>query len=371
MTADAQPARLRPPSTASRAHATGGDAAPSTAAITPGSSSEARASPCCSPSTTPRAPSCTLFRPAEDARGYFLLMERCCALRHPARPLQRSHAVFRASAQQRAGGEASTQVARALAELGVRLIFARSPQAKGRVERMAGVPGPPRDRTAPRLGHHHRRAQAVIERFLPLPASRSRPSSPAGLAAARPGTRPRGHPRFRHTRSVARDNTVKYHWRTLQLLPSAQPQLRRRARRGAGAPRRRTPVRHQGETTPPGSPPRSGVLRERRSELALDPALVRVRASAPVAVHPARRRTRLRPTARSSTPLRPPSCLADREAGGALEVARRRDSRCSPAARHLTQHHQEVRPRRRPTRVPGCGIIYHQRPAKRTFSLNR
>ena len=26
---------------------------------------------------------------------------------------------------------------------------------------------------------------------------------------------------FRHTRTVARDNTVKYHWRTLQLLPSA------------------------------------------------------------------------------------------------------------------------------------------------------
>ena len=47
------------------------------AAATPGSSSEARASPCCSPSTTPRAPSCMrCSRPAEDARGYFLLMEQ-------------------------------------------------------------------------------------------------------------------------------------------------------------------------------------------------------------------------------------------------------------------------------------------------------
>ena len=68
---------------------------------------------------------------------------------------------------------------------------------------------------------------------------------------------------------------------------------------------------------------------------------------------------------------------ADREAGGALEgvstgpTAGTLDARHRPAARHLTQHHQEVRPRRRPTRAPGCGIIYHQRPPKRTFSLNR
>ena len=27
---------------------------------------------------------------------------------------------------------------------------------------------------------------------------------------------------FRHTRKVARDNTVKYRWRTLQLLPGIE-----------------------------------------------------------------------------------------------------------------------------------------------------
>ena len=110
-----------------------------------------------------------LFRPAEDARGYFLLMEqvlRCSGI--PLALYSDRHAVFRASAQQRAGGEASTQFARALAELGVRLIFARSPQAKGRVERMAGTF---QDRlvtelrlaSATTIGE----AQAVIERFLP------------------------------------------------------------------------------------------------------------------------------------------------------------------------------------------------------------
>ena len=53
-----------------------------------------------------------LFRPAEDACGYFLLMEQ--VLRRSGIPLalySDRHAVFRASAQQRAGGEASTQFA--------------------------------------------------------------------------------------------------------------------------------------------------------------------------------------------------------------------------------------------------------------------
>ena len=72
-----------------------------------------------------------LFGAVEDARGYFLLMEQ--VLRRSGVPLalyNDRHAVFRASAQQRAGGEASTQFARAMAELGVRLIFARSPQPR-------------------------------------------------------------------------------------------------------------------------------------------------------------------------------------------------------------------------------------------------
>ena len=327
-----------------------------------------------------------LFRPAEDARGYFLLMEQ--VLRRSGIPLalySDRHAVFRASAQQRAGGEASTQFARALAELGVRLIFARSPQAKGRVERMAGTF---QDRlvtelrlaSATTIGE----AQAVLERFLPRfnarfavaarqPEPAWRPLDPAldlGAVLA-----------FRHTRTVARDNTVKYHWRTLQLLPSAQRPSYAGARvRGAGAPRRRT----RGPS--PGGDHR----------LPARPTPLRRAARAPLraGARPGAGARRLgpRPQWRSTPPAGAPGydqrhdrqrrcahrpALADREAGGALEVdstgppAGTLDARHRPAARHLTQHHQEVRPRRRPTRVPGCGIIYHQRPAKRTFSLNR
>ena len=80
-----------------------------------------------------------LFRPAEDACGYFLLMEEVVSHRGiPLALYSDRHAVFQASAQQRAGPEGSTRFARALPELGVRLILARFPEAKGRVERVAG-----------------------------------------------------------------------------------------------------------------------------------------------------------------------------------------------------------------------------------------
>ena len=83
---------------------------------------------------------------------------------------------------------------------------------------------------------------------------------------------------FRHTRTVARDNTVKYHWRTLQLLPSPQRPSYAGARvEVLERPGGELAVRHQGETIASRlAPPRAGVLRERRSELALDPALERI-----------------------------------------------------------------------------------------------
>ena len=224
-----------------------------------------------------------LFRPAEDARGYFLLMEQ--VLRRSGVPLalySDRHAVFRASAQQREGREGATQFARAMAELGVRLIFARSPQAKGRVERVAGTF---QDRLVTELrlagATTIAQAQAVLERFLPRfnarfavaarePEPAWRPLDPAldlGAILA-----------FRHVRTVARDNTVKYRWRTLQLLPSPE----RRSYAGARVevlerPGGELAVRHQEETIPSRlAPPRAGVLREPRSELARDPALERI-----------------------------------------------------------------------------------------------
>ena len=224
-----------------------------------------------------------LFGAVEDARGYFLLMEQ--VLRRSGVPLALytdRHAVFRATAQQRAGREGATQFARAMAELGVRLIFARSPQAKGRVERMAGTF---QDRLVTELrlasASTIAEAQAVLERFLPrfnarfAVAARQRepawrPLDPAldlGAVLA-----------FRHTRTVARDNTVKYHWRTLQLLPGPE----RTSYAGAKVevverPGGELSVLHQGETIRSReAPPRAGVLRAARSELARNPEHERI-----------------------------------------------------------------------------------------------
>jgi hypothetical protein len=111
-------------------------------------------------------------------------------------------------------------------ELGITQVFARSPQAMARVERLAGTF---QDRLVTELRHAAAatitEAQAVLEGFLPRfntrfrvpaaqPESAYRPLDPAlDLDAVLA---------FCHPRTVARDNTVKYRWRTLQLLPSPE-----------------------------------------------------------------------------------------------------------------------------------------------------
>ena len=56
---------------------------------------------------------------------------------------------------------------------------------------------------------------------------------------------------FRHVRTVARDNTVKYHWRTLQLLPSAwRPSYAGAPVEVLERPGGELAVCHQGETIP-------------------------------------------------------------------------------------------------------------------------
>ena len=218
-------------------------------------------------------------------------------------------------------------------------------------------------------------AQAVLERFLPrfnarfaVAASQRepawRPLDPAldlGAILA-----------FRHSRSVARDNTVKYHWRTLQLLPSAQRPSYAGARvEVLERPGGELAVRHQGETIPSRlAPPRSGVLRERRSELARDPALERLALGlgsggappGPPELPATANGTAVNGTAPQARvkPLRP----AHPAAAGALEghppgtTAGTLDARHRPRAGHLPRHRQCLPPRRRPTQAPGCGIIY-------------
>ena len=120
----------------------------------------------------------------------------------------------------------STQFARVMRELGIQQIFARSPQAKGRVERMASTF---QDRlvTELRLAGATTMDQAneVLQEFLPRfnprfavaaeqPEAAYRPV-PADLSLTETAT-------IKHTRKVARDNTVHYQWRALQLLPGTE-----------------------------------------------------------------------------------------------------------------------------------------------------
>ena len=265
-----------------------------------------------------------LFRPVEDARGYFLLMEdviRRCGI--PLALYSDRHGVFQAPPSVRRGQRASTQFARAMRELGITQIFARSPQAKGRVERAAGtfqgrLVSELSDASASTIPE----AQAVLERFLPRFNSRFR------VPAAEPG--PAYRPldpaldlaavlAFRHSRTVARDNTVKYRLRTLQLLPG--PERTRYAGTRVEVVERpggELSVQHHGETIASReAPPRAGVLRAQRSELARNPTTSgSPRGSAP-GVHPGgsprsppSRRARVDATAPPRSPSRGASSCA-------------------------------------------------------------
>ena len=120
----------------------------------------------------------------------------------------------------------ATHFSRALVELGIGQIFARSPQAKGRVESAGGTF---QDRLVTELrlagASTIDEADAVLRDF--LPPYNTRFAVPADLPepAYRPwdGNRPLDEILcFKRTRKVARDNTVKYRWHTLQLLPNRE-----------------------------------------------------------------------------------------------------------------------------------------------------
>ena len=82
-----------------------------------------------------------VFHYTEDTRGYLILLEGL--VRQWGIPLalySDRHAAFKYNARQGPVLYESTQFARVMRELGIQQIFAMSPQAKGRVERMASPP---------------------------------------------------------------------------------------------------------------------------------------------------------------------------------------------------------------------------------------
>ena len=167
-----------------------------------------------------------LFCEQENTRGYFLLMRGLIQrFGIPIALYTDRHSVFKnVPGAGRAG--APTQFSRAMDELGVQMVFALSPQAKGRVERTAGTF---QDRLVTEL--RLAGATTIEEANVVLKDFPGRFNERFGVAAQHPeaACRPLGPGVcldrvlcFRHSRRVARDNTVKYRWRTLQLLPGRE-----------------------------------------------------------------------------------------------------------------------------------------------------
>ena len=136
------------------------------------------------------------------------------------------YAAFKYNARQKPVPVETTQFAGVMRELGIQQIFALSPQAKGRVERMLETF---QDRLVTELrlsgASNIGQANLVLQEYLPpvqRPFLRGGGAARDGLPAVAGRTvpdrdhLPEGHPQG------GRDNTVKYQWRVLQLLPGAE-----------------------------------------------------------------------------------------------------------------------------------------------------
>ena len=172
-----------------------------------------------------------LFRDHEDAQGYLTLLRE--VIRKKGVPLawySDRHGIFVRNdkepwtlSEELAGRREPTQVARALEELGVNLILARSPQAKGRVERCWGT-------LQDRLVKELRRANActlteanqTLKRY--LPRFKERFACPPADPKPAYQRLPRGADidavcSFHYLRTVANDNTVRLEERFVQVPP--------------------------------------------------------------------------------------------------------------------------------------------------------
>jgi transposase len=170
-----------------------------------------------------------VFRPEEDAHGYFLLL-RHLIRRYglPAAAYTDRHGIFHRDpktvpglGEQLEGEVASTQVGRALHELGIKWIPASSPQGKGRVERLFGTF---QDRLVVELRLAQAKTLAEAQRVFDRYRRRYNRRFAQPPAQADPAWRPAPPDLtriccFKHRRTVAQDNTIQFGQRVLQLHP--------------------------------------------------------------------------------------------------------------------------------------------------------
>ena len=165
-----------------------------------------------------------IFRTTEDTRGYMVLLEGL--IRQWGVPLalySDRHSAFKHNVRLAQLTAEPTQFAKMMQQLGIRQIFALSPQAKGRVERMASTL---QDRLITELrltgASTIDQANTILAEFLPRFNARFSVAAEQSETAYRPLAAELSLSEtisLKHTRKVARDNTVKYQWQVLQLLP--------------------------------------------------------------------------------------------------------------------------------------------------------
>ena len=172
------------------------------------------------------------FYPAETTEAYMDLLWRWLKKHgRPASWYSDRDSVFVATDGQ--GEAVATQFSRALSELGIGLISANSPQAKGRVERLWGTA---QDRLVKELrlakADTMDRANAVLgAKFLPWfnrrctvkPASGNDAHRPLGKGGNGQGQDLAAIFSVQETRTVANDYTIRLDNRVYQLLPPAWP----------------------------------------------------------------------------------------------------------------------------------------------------
>jgi hypothetical protein len=167
-----------------------------------------------------------LFREREDTLGYFELLKviiNRCGI--PLGVYTDRDSIFHVERSPSNGISPITQFGRALRELGITHVIAHSPEAKGRVERANGTF---QDRLVAEL--RLAEASTITEANLVLWDFLPRFNQRFSVPAAQPGQAYRpisleldleGILCVKERRRVARDNTVQYRQRNLQLFPDA------------------------------------------------------------------------------------------------------------------------------------------------------
>ena len=199
-----------------------------------------------------------LFRPQEDAAGYFLLL-RSISQSHglPLAAYADRHTIFQSPVkptieQELTGTVPQSQFARLLAELAIELIAAHSPQAKGRIERLwqtfqDRLVKELRQAGATNLGQANQALAAYLPKF----------NQRFTVAPSQPGSAFRPLPAdldwqavfaFHYQRQVANDHTISLDNHKLPLPPLAHGRSYARAKVDLQHARDgRLAVRYQGQ----------------------------------------------------------------------------------------------------------------------------